>query len=126
MEINSLINSTEVTSVGEKMNRYEIEDKLANMGIPEDVIEKGPEAVKQYAGENNIDLSSIQSPEKIDSKKVKGAGDSIKKDFEAKLESLGIPKETIAKGKEAIETYANKHNIKLPAPPNGTRMNFHS
>lgn len=129
MEISSLIGATDVTSTGEKMNRYEIEEKLANLGIPDDIIDQGPDAVKQYADENNINLSSIQPPEKHDSKpspEIKGAGDSVKKDFEAKLEALGIPKKTIEKGKEAVETYAKQNNIKLPKPPSGAKLNFNS
>lgn len=129
MEISSLIGSTDVTSTGLKMDRYEIEEKLAGLGIPEDIIEQGPDAVKKYADENNIDISKIQPPEKQESKpspKVKGAGDSVKKDFETKLEALGIPKETIEKGKEAVAAYAKEHNIKLPEPPSGSKLNFRS
>lgn len=128
MEINSLISSTAVTSTGEKMDGFDIEKKLTDLGIPEDIIGQGPDAVKQYADENNIDLSKIQPPEKHESNdsKVKGSGDSIKQEFEAKLEELGIPKETIEKGKEAVEAYAKENNITLPAPPSGTKLNFKS
>lgn len=128
MEISSLINSTAVTSTGEKMDRYDIEEKLAKLGVPEDIIEQGPEAVKQYADENSIDLSKIQPPETQESKdsKLKGSGDTIKQEFEAKLEELGIPKETIEQGKEAVEAYAKANNITLPAPPSGSKLNFKS
>lgn len=92
------------------------------------MIAKGPDEVKKYADENSIDLSSIQPPEndKQDPKELNGSDSKIKEEFEAKLEELGIPQETIEQGKEAVEAYAAQNNITLPAPPSGAKLNFQS
>ncbi len=41
--------------------------------------------------------------------------------FNKQLEQLGIPKEVIDQGQQAIEKYAKENNIQLPNPPDQTR-----
>lgn len=43
-------------------NKSEIESELKALGVPADVVAKGPDAVKDYASSNNIDLSSLHPP----------------------------------------------------------------
>lgn len=43
-------------------NKAEIESELKALGIPANIVAKGPDAVKDYASSNNIDLSSLQPP----------------------------------------------------------------
>lgn len=121
--INAITNSE-----GQQLDKYEINKKLQDLGIPSEVIAKGPDEVKKYAEENNIDLSSLQPPQddKNAQKGINGADGKIKEEFEAKLEELGIPKETIEQGKEAVEEYAAQNNITLPAPPSGAKLNLQS
>lgn len=125
--INAIFGSS---NASKPVSKNDIETKLKALGIPADVVAQGPEAVKKYAAEHNIDLSSIQPPKRENNHEnadasVKGNRENKKQEFEAKLESLGIPKETIKKGKEAVETYAKEHNITLPPPPQkGSRLDF--
>ena len=46
-----------------------------------------------------------------------GANVPSKSEIDSKLSALGIPKEVIAKGKAAVEEYAQEHGITLPSPP---------
>lgn len=116
-------------SDGQQLDKYDINKKLEDLGIPDEIIDKGPDEVEKYAEENGIDLSSLQPPqdEQKSHKDVHGANGKIKQEFEAKLEELGIPKETIEQGKEAVEEYAAQNNITLPSPPrSGSKLNLQS
>lgn len=56
--------STSSTDSGKHVgkNKSEIESELKALGVPADVVAKGPDAVKDYASSNNIDLSALQPP----------------------------------------------------------------
>ncbi|MEI7474535.1 MAG: hypothetical protein WCK67_07110 [bacterium] len=84
---------------------------LKSLGVPDDVIKKGPKAVDEFLkGKAGIG-SNNQS------------NSSVKDDFAKKLMALGIPKATIDKGKDAVKTYADKHHIPLPEPPKELKNN---
>lgn len=113
---------------GQTLDKWDINKKLEDMGIPDDVIEQGETAIENYAQDNNIDLSQLQVKlEKQTSQPpLSGAADKNKAEFEAKLEALGIPKEIIDQGKEAVEAFAAQNGIKLPPPPSGSQLNVKS
>lgn len=125
--INAVASSGVSSSSHRRASKTEIETRLKALGIPADVFAQGPDAVKKYAAEHNIDLSSLEPPKKDDNEglQTKGFDNNKKQEFEAKLEALGIPKETVAKGKEAVETYARENNISLPKPPKqGSKIDY--
>lgn len=124
MNINSILGAS--TASTKSISKSDIKFKLKTLGIPADVIAQGPDAVKKYASEHNIDLSSIQPPKKDSSSpNIVESNDTKKQEFEAKLVSLGIPENTVKQGKEAVEKYAKENNIQLPTPPKqGSKMNY--
>lgn len=110
---------------GQSLDKWDINKKLEDLGIPEEVINQGETAIDNYALENGIDLSQLQV--QLEKKEIKGADSKNKAEFEAKLEALGIPKEVIEKGKDAVMAYASENNIKLPPPPKvGSQFNLQS
>lgn len=111
---------------GNALSAVEINDMLKNLGISAGAIEQGEAAIEQEAQQDGIkDLEkSLQDMVAAKDPKVKGSGDKVKGDFEQKLESLGIPKEIIQQGKEAVEAYAAQNNITLPKPPSGAELNL--
>lgn len=113
---------------GQTLDKWDINKKLEDLGIPEDIIQQGEKAIDDYAEDNGIDLSQLQVKleDKTSKPSLSGANDKNKEEFEAQLEALGIPKETIEKGKEAVEAYAEQNGIILPQPPNGTQINIKS
>lgn len=113
---------------GQTLDKWDINKKLEDLGIPEDIIQQGEKAIDDYAEDNGIDLSQLQVKleDKTSKPSLSGANDKNKEEFEAQLEALGIPKETIEKGKEAVEAYAAQNGIILPQPPNGTQINIKS
>lgn len=111
---------------GDYLDKYDVNKELEDAGVPADVIAKGEAAIESYASEHHIDLDALQ-PEvkKPEHKEVSGGDKHNKKDFETKLEELGIPKDVIEEGKEAVKAYAQKHNIQLPAhSKHGSKLNF--
>ena len=122
MEIYSIKNVS-----GETMNEYDVNKKLEDLGIPDDVIQQGEIAIEDYAYENNINLDQLQPENKEKSKELKGTGDTVKQDYEAQLQTLGIPDSIITKGSAAITEYADANGISLPkAPTSGTNLNLKS
>jgi len=121
MEIYAITNAS-----GEKLDEYDINKKLEDMGIPDDVIQEGESAIDDYAFQNNINLDSLQ-PEKTDKKpkELKGSNNNVKQDYEKELQSLGVPDKIIAQGAEEIAAYADSNRISLPkAPTSGTALNL--
>ncbi|MFH0702172.1 MAG: hypothetical protein V2B14_01355 [bacterium] len=88
----------------------EFKQKLEALGIPSDVIQQGPQAVKQYADKNGISLPPPPS-------RPNGANGEPPEEFKQKLEALGIPAETIAQGRDAVMQYAQENGIEIPKPP---------
>lgn len=113
---------------GEFLDKYEINQELEDAGIPADVIAKGDVEIQKYASEHHIDLDALQPEVKHpEQKEVTGGDKHNKKDFEAKLEALGIPQDVIEQGREAVKAYAEKNNIQLPDhPKHGSRLNIKS
>ena len=125
MNINS-ITALSANLEGQTSDELSVKEKLIALGIPEEIVIKGLKAVEDYAKEHNISLVSIKLPDKVKPQKpeLKGSDADHKKDHEKFLESLGIPKEVIEKGKEAVKKYAEEHHIKLPEhPKKGTKFN---
>lgn len=111
---------------GNDLSDFEINKELKELGIPQETIEEGETAIKDYAFQNNINLEVLQ-PKEEDLKRngLKGSSASIKEDYQAQLESLGIPTTVITKGSEAITAYAEKKGISVPnAPKTGTTLNL--
>lgn len=117
-----------ITGVGgEDFEKSYIDQQLEDLGIPQDIIEQGEEAIKQYASQNSIDLVSFESDmsEQTASDKVKGANETAKQDYQVQLQSLGIPSEKIQEGDMAVKTYAAEKGITLPPPPDkGMNLNI--
>ena len=113
---------------GQSLDKYDVDDKLKELGIPEDIIAKGESAINDYAFEQNIDLTSLQPDltDKDASSTINGTGDKIKSDFEVQLKVLGIPTDIIEQGKEAVKMYAASKGIILPNPPSGAALNIKS
>ncbi len=121
-EISKLSQSTSFSG-----GQSKIEDELKSLGVPSDVIAKGPDAVKTYCEENNIsmpkppekpqDSSSIFSSASSSSADKTSGEDEAPPELEAELLTLGVPAETIAEGREAVMTYCKENNITLPEPP---------
>jgi hypothetical protein len=127
--IMTIISIYSVTSAdGQSISRYDVNSKLEDLGIPEETIAEGETAIKKYAEENDIDLTSLQAKqtESTEQTGVSGSSDTAKADFDAQLEALGIPADTVAEGREAVMAYAASNGITLPAPPSGTQLNFQS
>jgi len=123
MEIYAITNAA-----GESLDEYDVNKKLEDIGIPDDVIKQGESAIEDYAFDNNINLDTLQ-PEKTEqkSKQLKGSNDNVKQDYEKELQSLGVPDKIIAQGAEAITAYADANGISLPkAPTKGTTLNLKS
>lgn len=113
---------------GESLNEYDINKRLENIGIPDEIIKQGESAIEDYAFNNDINLETIQ-PEKTaqKSKPLKGSNANVKQDYEKELLSLGVPKKIVAEGTDAIAEYADKNGISLPKPPkSGTTLNLKS
>lgn len=113
---------------GQVLSILDINEMLKDLGISEDAINKGTDAIEQEAQADGIkDLEkSLKDMVAAKDPTVKGSGDKIKGDFEKELEALGVPKEVVQQGKEAVEAYAAQNNIKLPKPPSGIELNLMS
>lgn len=111
---------------GQTLNIYDVNKKLEDLGIPDDIIEQGEAAIEDYASDNNIDLSVLQvEVKKSDKNGLSGSDKYAKEDFNAKLEASGIPFDVIEQGKDAVIAYADKNNITLPEPPKkGVTLNY--
>lgn len=107
---------------GNSVDKYEIDQKLEDLGIPEDVIQEGESSIQQYADAQGIDLGQVQTDE---AKKTSMAGSSVtaKEDYSNNLKTLGIPEDVISQGQNAIQIYAEQNGIKLPQSK-GTQMNL--
>lgn len=98
---------------------------LQGLGIPNEIIKKGPDAVKQYASEHSIDLSVIQAQPKPPVSPISPAKNTQRKEIVNTLLSLGIPSSVISQGRAAVIAYAQANGITLPIPPqNGSRLNI--
>lgn len=122
MDIYSVTNAS-----GETLSRSDVDELLKEIGISDEAIQTGTdtaiEADATKQGIKDLDTQLLALAQKGGTE-VKGSADTVKKDFETKLESLGIPKEIIEKGKDAVIAYAAQNNIKLPEPPSGATLNF--
>lgn len=104
-------------SLGQTVSKYDVNKKLRDAGIPEDIIQKGQSAIEQYAYEHHINLPSSEELKKAeDDNKPVGLKekDPNKGNFEFELVSRGIPLSEVKQGKEAVEKYASSRNIQLP------------
>lgn len=118
MDIYAITNAS-----GDTLDEYDVNQKLKDLGIPDDVIEKGETDIEDYAYYNNINLDNLQT--KQNNKEIKGSNDKIKQDYQKELETLGIPTTVIQKGSEAVTAYADKKHISLPKQPTtGNSLNF--
>lgn len=111
---------------GNALSTLDINDMLKDLGISEEAINKGEDAIEQEAKQDGIkDIEkSLKDMVAAKDPTVKGAGDKVKVDFDQELETLGIPKEVVQQGKEAVEAFAAQNNITLPKPPSGTGLNL--
>lgn len=110
LQINSISSSSAPSRRG-------INSKLKALGVPDDIISQGPQAVKEYTQEHNISIP--EPPKKEGGAQQQGLFDNQKpaQDITQQLSSLGVPNNVISSGKDAVEKYANQNNITLPQPP---------
>lgn len=121
----SSINVSGINLQDNKIEKHDPKSMLTSVGIPADVISKGPESVKAYAEQNGITLPKPpEHPDKnkpLFSAKKHQAGNvgtpPNMEDMVSKLTALGIPSDTISQGPQAVKEYAEKNNITLPSPP---------
>lgn len=109
---------------GSTLSKYDIDARLQDMGIPEDVIAEGESAISDYADANSIDLTQIAS-DVAKENPIAGSAFSAKEDNENELKLLGVPEDIIQQGHAAVQEYAFQNNIKLPYQV-GSQMNFMS
>lgn len=106
-------------------SQQEFNNKLKNLGVPDEVIAQGPQAVMQYCQENNITLPQPpQKPNEQESSvfggkmpEFRGAEKEPPAELKQKLISLGVPEDIISQGREAVMQYCQENNITLPEPP---------
>ncbi len=98
----------------EKPSLEEITKEFESLGIPAEVVEQGPQAVKEYAEANGIDIP--QGPSKDEAKGVEGEPKEPPAEMKQELEALGVPADVISQGKEAVMQYAQENGITLPKP----------
>lgn len=119
------INVSGINLQDNKTGKHDPKSMLTSLGIPADVISKGPESVKAYAEENGITLPKPpEHPDKnkpLFSAKKHPTGNMANppnmEDMASKLTALGIPSDTISQGPQSVKEYAEKNNITLPSPP---------
>lgn len=112
-------------SAGDILPRDQVEELLDEIGIPQELIDKGSsEDIQAYATENNIDLSQLTSMAKNETQnKVNGSAATAKGDYEKELKTLGIPEDIIRQGSDAVAVYAAQNGIQLP-DNKGTKLNL--
>ena len=112
---------------GQTLSRLEVEELLQELGISDDAIRDGTsdaiEADAQKQNITNFDKKLTELAAK--GGEVKGSSDTAKEDYNTQLIALGIPDAIIAKGSDAVKTYADANGIKLPLS-SGTSLNFKS
>jgi len=114
-------------SQGQSYGTLDVNKKLKDAGIPDETIQKGETAIQAYAYEHHIDLPTSDQQEKTKQPQTVGLakGGDHKAEMDSQLEALGVPTETIAQGKEAVQQYASANNIQLPQPPQrGANLNL--
>jgi|GEM_PF-1368163 len=118
----SSLQSGQVQGNGQKQNNMESE--LKKLGVPQEIITQGRDAVKEYCDENNITLPKPpQKPEGeslFENKRSQGQQNNAKEppaEFLSQLASSGVPADIISQGPEAVMTYCQENNITLPKPP---------
>jgi len=112
-------------SQGHSYSMLDINKKLKDLGIPSDVVAKGQSAIQEYAFKNKIVLPASDKQEiQAEPAEVNGSEGKNKEEFEATLEALGIPKDTVEQGKDLVIKYAAQNNINIPDfGKNGTQFN---
>lgn len=122
MDVYSVTNAS-----GETLSKWDVNEMLEELGISDEAIQEGTEdAIEQDADKNHIDLTQLTDMAKAQGgNDVNGSADTAKSDYDSQLKSLGVPADVVAKGPEAVQTYAVKHGITLP-PSNGTNLNLKS
>lgn len=122
MDIYSVTNSA-----NEMLSKYDIDDMLKALGIPDETIDEGADAIEEYAQQNSINLGKLNEMVKeTDSDTINGSADKVKEDFNFELEMTGIPSDVIQEGQDTVEAYALKNGIMLPPPPSGINLNIQS
>lgn len=124
--------STTSTSTNNKVkpNKDEMDKKLLAAGVPQETIEKGMDAVFEYAKTNGINIAPPEDgkpPEGSDSSIFAQQGERPQgpppegqppkdgsDETDQALISAGIPMNIIAKGDTAIKQYAEENNLTLP------------
>src|SRR5574344_859994 len=109
---------------GETYSTYDVNKKLEDAGIPDEVIERGEDAIETYAQENGITLPTSEKQEEKPQPKLNGSGDSAKTDYMWQLKAAGIPESIISQGNSSVQQYAQEHNIVIPTNSTGTNFNL--
>lgn len=117
--ISSFSAGSALSSGGIGAPKEDIKQKLVSLGIPEEIVAQGKEAVKAYAEQNGISLP--EPPKRPDESSIFGQAQGGEKEPPAELKqqltSLGIPESVIYQGREAVMAYAQQNGITLPQPP---------
>jgi len=111
-------------AMGETLSKLEIDEMLQDLGISEEAIKDGTSsAIEQDAELNKIDLKQLTYlAQEIGASELTGT--DPQKDFNKELATLGVPADVIYQGKSAVDAYAAKNGIKLPAAPSGAGFRF--
>lgn len=112
-----------------KPDKDEMKKKLLAAGVPQETIEKGMDAVREYTEANNIKIAPPEGekPKEGDDTSIfaqqgdrpqgpppEKPANSNSDETDKALISAGIPMAIIAKGDTAIKQYAEENDITLP------------
>lgn len=86
-------------------DKAKMAEKLMGMGVPENIIKQGKDAVDQYLSSNS-DSSSSDNNESQSSQ-----GGLNKAEFAEKLMSLDIPEDIIKEGPQSVRNYMKENEI---------------
>ncbi|MCJ8345516.1 hypothetical protein MJH12_08245 [bacterium] len=84
-------------------SKEKIREKLQSMGVPDEVIKQGRQAVKSWMSENGK-----ESPGMKPSGGAAGQKPS-KEQIREKLQSMGVPDEVIKQGRQAVKTWMQEN-----------------